>query len=170
MSKPGLGITKLEILLMLPGLRQQLKRAIDKEGTLDVQRAMEAIAWFNRKLSRAAKKQYRQSFDALSRSFLATGYLIEQQGGKDMAKFELGITVGEITAMLPGILSKAWEFYSDDKKISTDEGVLLVAAIMKEMAKAADDAAVTEFFNAQAGALEALAPFFEAEEAPVEPE
>lgn len=163
MGKKGLGISKIEILLMLPGLRKQLKRAIDKDGTLDVRDAMTSIAWFTKKLSRAARKQYREQFEAISRGFIATGCLIEK--GENVMKFELGITVGEITAMLPKILSEAWEHYSDDKKISVDEAIFLVASVMEEMADAADDPDVSEFFNAQAAALRALAPFFEEEEA-----
>lgn len=88
-----------------------------------------------------------------------------------MAKFELGITVPEIAAMLPSILSEAWGHYSDDKKISVDEGVLMVGSILDEMAKAADDDSVKAFFSAQAEALKALAPFLEeapAEEPPAE--
>jgi hypothetical protein len=167
MSKKGLGISKFEILLMLPGLRKQLKRAIDKKGTVDMEEAMTSMAWFVNKLSRAARKQYRKRFEAMARSFTATGSLIKQRG--EGMKFELGITVGEITAMLPELLAAAWAHYSDDKKISLDEGVDLVATVMDSMADAADDENVSEFFFAQASALRALAPFFEEEEEP-EPE
>lgn len=81
-----------------------------------------------------------------------------------MAKIELGITVGEIMGMLPEVLSEAWEAYSDDKKITIDEALLLVGVILREMAEAADDPKVSDFFVAQAEAMEALAPFFVEEE------
>ena len=77
-----------------------------------------------------------------------------------MAKFELGISMGEITGMLPELLAEAWASYNDDKKISVDEGILFVSVVLDQMAKAADDSAVKDFFVAQSAALAALAPFF----------
>lgn len=77
-----------------------------------------------------------------------------------MAKIELGITVGEIMGMLPEVLSEAWEAYSDDKKITVDEGLILVGVILREMAEAADAEDVAAFFVAQAEAMEALSVFF----------
>lgn len=81
-----------------------------------------------------------------------------------MAKFELGITVGEIVSMLPKIAAEAWGHYSDDKKITTDEALELIGVILREMASAADDDAVADFLVAQAVAVESLAPFFIEEE------
>lgn len=86
-----------------------------------------------------------------------------------MAKIELGITVGEIMGMLPGILSNVWESYSDDKKITVDEALELIGVILREMAEAADDDAVADFLVAQAEAFEALSPLLaDAAEEPVE--
>lgn len=76
-----------------------------------------------------------------------------------MAKFELGITVGEITGMLPEILKEAWEAYSDDKRISVDEGLDIVGVLLVEMGEAADDEAVKELFLALADAISAVKPF-----------
>lgn len=83
----------------------------------------------------------------------------KQLEGHIMANFELGITVGEITAMLPEILSEAWAAYSDDKRISVDEGLDIVAVILAEMAEAADQEEVKELFLALADAIAAVKPF-----------
>jgi hypothetical protein len=79
--------------------------------------------------------------------------------GHIMAKFELGITVGEITAMLPNVLSQAWAAYSDDKKISVDEGLDIVVVILSEMAEAADQEEVEVLFLSLADAIAAVKPF-----------
>ena len=168
MSKKGLGVSKLEVLLMLPGIRKRLRRAIDKSGTWDVGDGMRAVGHVSRRLGRAANKPYKNLLESQAKSFDSLAELIDI-GGQKMAKFELGITVPEIAAMLPTILSEAWGHYSDDKKISVDEGILMVSSILTEMSKAADDEAVAAFFSAQAEALKALAPFLEEEvEPPVE--
>jgi hypothetical protein len=162
------GISKFNLLMIIPGLRKQLKRSL-KDGELDASEGVRTIGYVSRRLGRAAKKPYSTYLEKQALSLESLGNLFDI-GGQDMAKFELGITVGEITAMLPGLLSEAWAHYSDDKKISVDEGVLMVSSIMAEMANAADDPQVAEFFNAQSAALVALSPFFEEEEAPPEEE
>jgi hypothetical protein len=164
MSKEGLGISKLEILLMLPKLKKRLKKTIDKEGTLSVQQALISFGWFFNRISRAAKKKYREPFGAIAQGFIATGNLIQQQGGEEM-NFELGITVPEIMGMLPAVLAEAWDAYSDDKKITVDEGLDLAAVILEQMAASADDDGVVAFFEAQAQALRAVGDLLE-EEAP----
>lgn len=158
------GISKLELLTILPGFRKRLKKAL-KDGELDISEGIRTMGYVSHRLGRAAKKPYSTYLEKQAISFDSLVTLIDI-GGQDMAKFELGITVGEITAMLPGLLSEAWAHYSDDKKISVDEGVLMVSSIMSEMAKAADDPQVAEFFSAQSAALVALSPFFEEEEEP----
>ena len=164
MSKMKFGVNKLEIAGLLLGVRKRVKKAT-KDGELEVAEGIRIMEYVSRKLGRAAKKPYRYYLEDQAKAFETLATLIDI-GGQDMAKFELGITVGEITAMLPGLLSEAWAHYSDDKKISVDEGVLMVSSIMSEMAKAADDPQVSEFFNAQSAALVALSPFFEEEEEP----
>jgi hypothetical protein len=165
-KKRGIGINKVEWLLMLPGMRKHLRRSID-DGILDLEQAVLGAAWLSKKMMRAANKEHKPIFGSLTGALTSTAKLIAKE--ENMAKFELGITVGEITAMLPEILSSAWTHYSDDKKITVDEGVDLVAVVLDNMADAADDPDVANFFDAQAVALRALAPFF-AEEAPAEPE
>lgn len=164
---PELGISKLELAIILPGLRKRLKRSLPY-GTLNPVEGLKTIGWLFKKLGKASKKQYEPFFRKQSDVFYCTADLLIKED--IMAKFELGISVGEITSMLPGILSEAWTHYNDDKKISVDEGVLLAATILGEMAKAADDDAVKNFFEAQAAALAALAPFFEEEEVVEDPE
>jgi hypothetical protein len=166
-KKRGIGINKVEWLLMLPGMRKHLRRSID-DGILDLEQAVLGAAWLSKKMMRAANKEHKPIFGSLTGALTSTAKLIAKE--EEMAKFELGITVGEITAMLPEVLAAAWASYSDDKKISVDEGIDLVAVVLDNMADAADDIAVSDFFDAQAQALRALAPFFEEEEAPEEPE
>jgi hypothetical protein len=151
------GVSKFELALMIPGLRKRLKIAL-KDGTLDVARGLDVATWLLWKFHKASNKQYEELFLTLSCAFNSTANLIDHK--EEKMKFELGITVGEITAMLPAILSEAWMHYSDDKRISVDEGILLVATILEQMADAADDDMVVDFFEAQAAALAALAPFF----------
>ncbi|MCG8430941.1 MAG: hypothetical protein MJA29_07200, partial [Candidatus Omnitrophica bacterium] len=160
---------KFEILLMLPGLKKRLGRAIDKDG-VDLPKTLSAIAWLMRRLGKAAKKQYRQSFEEFARAFEISSKVLAEQGGSEM-KLELGITMSEILGMMPTILSEAWGHYSDDKKLTVDEGVALVAVILTQMGAAADDDEVKEFFTAQAGALNALVPLLgvDDEEPPVDP-
>lgn len=168
MSKKGIGISKFEVLLMLPGVRKQLKKSVDKSGTLDVGDGMRTIGYVSRRLGKAARKPYKDLLESQAKAFDALGNVIDI-GGQDM-KFELGITVGEITAMLPELLAAAWMHYSDDKKLTLDEGIDLVGTIMDSMAEAADEENVADFFFAQAAALRALAPFFEEEEEEPAPE
>jgi hypothetical protein len=164
MSKKGLGISKLEIALMLPGIRKRLKKTIDKSGAVDLGSGMRTVGYVFHKLKRAARKPYKNLLEKQAIAFDSLANLIDIGGQKMAKKFELGITMGEITAMLPGILSEAWGHYSDDKKISVDEGIALVAFILNNMASAADDEDVADFFSAEAAALTSLTPFFEEEE------
>ena len=161
-----LGISKIELALILPGLRKRLKRSLPC-GTLNPIEGLNTAAWLCGKLAKASKKEYKPLFFGWEEALYSTADLLIKED--IMAKFELGITVGEITAMLPELLSEAWTAYNDDKKISVDEGIFLVATILRKMSDAADDPAVANFFDAQGNALAALAPFFEEEEV-VEPE
>jgi len=167
MGKKNLGVTKIEMFLIGIAARKHLKKAL-KGGTLDVAKGIRVGSWLAKRLSRASRAEYKDVFTKHSNALEAVAQLIDSKEEK-MAKFELGITVGEITGMLPTILSEAWAAYNDDKKISVDEGVDLVATILNQMGEAADDADVAEFFFAQAAALSALSPLLEEEPAP-EPE
>jgi len=120
------------------------------------------VGWICGKFSRAADDQYEIMFRTIEQSFYKTAEILAKE--EKMAKIELGISVSEIMSMLPEVLSEAWKSYSDDKKISVDEALLLVGVILREMAEAADDPRVSDFFVAQAEALEALVPFFVEEE------
>jgi len=164
------GVSQFEFALMLPGFRRKLKKAL-KDGTLDVVLGLDAVSWLTHKFEKASKKEYKPFFGSLTGAFESTADLITFKE-EQMAKFELGITIGEITGMLPVVLSEAWEAYSDDKKISVDEGVDLVATILNLMAGAADDEEVKAFFAAQSAALSALVPLLAADEVvdpPTEP-
>lgn len=159
MGKKNLGITKIEMFLIGIAARKHLKKAL-KGGTLDVAKGIRVGSWLARRLSKASRAEYKDVFAKNSNALEAVAKLIDSKEEK-MAKFELGITVGEITAMLPVVLAEAWDAYSDDKKISVDEAVDLVATILNQMGEAADDADVAEFFFAQAAALSALSPLLE---------
>jgi len=161
-----LGINKLEIALMLPGLNRRFKKAVDDSGNLDVGNTLRAIGYVFHRLQRAAKKPYKNMLGEQAKAFDTLAELVDIGGQKMGKKFELGITIGEFTAMLPGILSEAWEAYNDDKKISVDEGIELVSFILEKMSEAADDPDVVAFFAAESDALASLAPFFVEDEEP----
>jgi len=161
-----LGISKIEMAIILPGLRKRLKRSLPY-GNLDPIEGLRTVAWLCKKISKASNKEYQPLFMAWEHAMNKTADLLVKED--IMAKFELGITMGEITGMLPELLAEAWASYNDDKKISVDEGILFVSVVLDQMAKAADDTAVKDFFVAQSAALAALAPFFVEEEV-VEPE
>lgn len=156
-----LGISKLELLLMLPVLKLRIKKAFPND-TIYLTEALETIAWLFKRFSRAADKEYEQLFSSWERTFYSMANLLAKE--EKMAKFELGITVGEIVGMLPKLAAEAWGHYSDDKKITTDEGLDFVGEVLRSMADAADEDAVAAFLVAQAEALEALAPLFFEEE------
>ncbi len=156
-----IGITRFEFLKMLPGLRKRLKRSLSC-GNLDVVEGLITVGWLCGNFSRAADDQYEIMFRTIEQSFYKTAEILAKE--EKMAKIELGITVGEIMSMLPEVIAEGWKSYSDDKKITVDEALLLVATILREMAEAADDPKVGDFFVAQAEAMEALAPFFVEEE------
>lgn len=163
---PELGISNFELMKLLPGLRKRLKKALPY-GNLDVVEGLSTVAWLCNKFSRAADSQYEEMFRTLGGTFQSMTAVLAKE--EKMAKIELGITVGEIMGMLPGILSNVWESYSDDKKITVDEALELIGVILREMAEAADDDAVADFLVAQAEAFEALSPLLaDAAEEPVE--
>jgi hypothetical protein len=70
----------------------------------------------------------------------------------------LGITFGELVAMVPATLADIWENYSDDKKITIDEVALLVGNLFKRLSEAADPLEAKAFLTAQGDAFIALAP------------
>lgn len=160
----GIGINKVEWLLMVPGMRKHLKKAL-KGGMLDTDEALRAVAWFTNRLERAADKNYKPIFGSLTDTLESIAALTKEE---EMVKFELGITVGEITAMLPAILAKVWENYSDDKNISVAEGLEIIEVILSEMEQAADGNEVKALLASIASVVVAVVPFVEEEEAPVE--
>lgn len=151
---------------MLPGMRSHLRKSIDN-GILDVEKALFGVAWLTQRMKKAAHKEYKPIFGSLTRTLESTAILIHKE--EEMAKFELGITVGEITAMLPDVMAEAWAAYSDDKKISVDEGLGLVAVILGKMSEAADEDEVKALFSSIQETVLAVVPFVEEEEVPEEP-
>ena len=164
-KRKGIGINKVEWLLMVPGLHKQLRKSIDN-GILDVEQALLGVAYFTNRMKRAAHRDYKPIFGSLTDTLTSVAVLTKED---EMAKFELGITVGEITAMLPTVLAEAWEHYEDDKKITVDEALLIVGVILNEMSQAADDDDVKNLFASVQATVEAIGPFVVEEEAPVEP-
>jgi hypothetical protein len=77
------------------------------------------------------------------------------EGSKGLA---LGITFGELVAMLPATLSELWGEYSDDKKITIDEVALLVGHLFLRFADAADAEEAKAFLVSQGEAFVRLAP------------
>lgn len=152
---------------MLPGIRKRLGGTINKEGTLDVGQGLDGVAWLTNKMARASGPEYKPLFKALTRVMNTTANLVHKEDDMSV-KFELGITVGEITAMLPAILSEAWEHYSDDKRISVEEGLQIVGVILGEMADAADAEEVSNLFLSIQDTLESIAPFVAEDVTPVE--
>ena len=94
-------------------------------------------------------------------SILAFRALLSSQEDKEDIMADLGITPGEIMSALPTLLSEAWGYFSDDKKITGDEGVLLVATTMELMAERTDSPEYAEFFGAQAAAFRIFATLIE---------
>lgn len=76
---------------------------------------------------------------------------------------DLGITPGEIIADLPALLSEAWDAYSDDKRISVEEGVVLLAVLAELLAGDVDDEQYEELFMNFATFLRSLSTTLEGE-------
>lgn len=89
---------------------------------------------------------------------------VKKNGGIAMGKLDLGITSGELVGMVPGIISEIWGHWSDDKSISTDEAMLIVAKLFEKLGEVADPAPVQEFMAGQAQAFAALSEAFAEEE------
>jgi len=83
---------------------------------------------------------------------------------KEATMADLGITPAEIMSALPTLLSEAWGHFADDKKITGDEGVLLVATLLELMAERTDNEDYAEFFGAQAAAFRIFAGLLEEQE------
>ncbi len=155
----NLGITQLQWLVITARLKRRLKRVIDANGDIDVYNAVRYAGYVFYQLGKFSEPPIFKRFCFAQRgSFNALSTLIQEIGGVDMAKVKLGITIGEITGMLPDAMQAAWGFWSDDKQITADEGALFVGFIMNQMSEAADHPKVKEFFLQQAEAINALAP------------
>lgn len=162
----GVGVSKLDVALIILGLRKQIIKRI-KDGAITVGEACEVLSYMFERLGKKSNHQIFRTFCfAQSKSFLdivpiMNNWLRNTEGGIDMAKIQLGITLGEIMGMIPDLISEAWGAYNDDKKITADEGVVLAAVIMEQMGAAADHPEVKAFFDSQGAALRDLAPLLE---------
>jgi len=95
---------------------------------------------------------------------IALGMALLSVTEKEDTMADLGITPAEIMSALPTLLSEAWGHFSDDKKISGDEGVLLVATMLELMAERTDSTEYADFFGAQAAAFRMFASLLEDKE------
>jgi hypothetical protein len=167
------GISKLDIAIIFIGLRKQImKRMKGDDASITLQEALELCSYLFLRLSKKASHKVFKSFCfAQSKSFdNLTPIIVQwlgvnnQQGGSDMAKIKLGITLPEIMGMVPELMMEAWGAYSDDKQLSADEGVVLCAVLMEQLGGAADHEAVAAFFTSQGLALRDLAPLLVSED------
>lgn len=167
------GISKLDIAVIFIGLRKQImKRMKGDDDSITLQEALELCSYLFMRLSKKASHKVFKSFCfAQSKSFdNLTPIIVQwlaannQQGGNEMAKIKLGITLPEIMGMVPELMMEAWGAYSDDKQLSADEGVVLCAVLMEQLGDAADHDAVAAFFTSQGLALRDLAPLLVTED------
>lgn len=164
-NRKELGINKFEVFMLIITLRNQLKYAFGKdENSVAFRTILIALGGFIEKVGQKADPKWRAAFAEQANALQQLGYLLDN-GGIAMKKIELGITGKELFAMLPGLIGEIWPHYNDDQKITVDEGVLIAAAVFDALADPTDDEYAKAFFAAQAGALRAIAPLFEEEEA-----
>jgi len=164
-KKKSLGISKLEIILLIPAIRKYIYRCLDKKtGTLHIGAALQATGDLVRKIGKKANKEYRNIFSSQAEALITLGVALNTltaKGESKMAKIELGITPRELLSELPGLVAEIFAHYNDDQKISVDEGILIVASLFEALESASDPVEIKAFFGAQAAALRALAPLFD---------
>jgi len=115
-------------------------------------------------LGRQGENSTTNAFYTLQADSISLGMALLGVTNKEDTMENLGITPAEIMSALPTLLSEAWGHFSDDKKISGDEGVLLVATMLELMAERTDSAEYADFFGAQAAAFRMFASLLEDKE------
>jgi hypothetical protein len=160
-NKNSVGLSKIDLLLLLWSLRQKLNKAgVKNQDKVALDKLFKAFSEFINKVGRKANEPWQEFFSAQALAMMSLSTVMTHHGGVEMAKIDLGITTKELLALIPGLIGDVWPLYNDDQKISADEGIMIAAVLFRALAEPTDDQYAKAFFLAQAEAFESLAPLF----------